>query len=182
MIYHDKFKKIATLLCHFVSHVEENKDEAFMQSFYFRSAKELLEETFPTPETNEAFLGAKNKLSKQILKKEEVEKVILSSLLVNPETPQKIFSMLTDSQFVLGNRTLFRCMQELYKLSIPINVHTICGLLKKEKVYEEIGGAAYLAEILENHLIPASLEEIEFYANLMELWVPLESIHNRTTG
>ena len=85
----------------------------------------------------------------------DAESAVLGSVLRDGDCVHNIMSMLREEMFFLKkNQLVFRCMAELYNRSIGIDVITLASELKKQGVYEEIGGKEYLLSIFE--AVPSS--------------------------
>jgi replicative DNA helicase len=77
------------------------------------------------------------------------EKVILSSLLTNPETVEIIFNHLTVESFYFKNhQELYKIMFFLYKKKIPIDTIILTNFLHDNGLLEKIGGIKLLQQLI----------------------------------
>lgn len=76
------------------------------------------------------------------------EKSVLAALLLDPDAIIKVADILTsDSFFVPAHSKLYDAMVTLYEKRQPIDAVTLTSELRKRKDLEDVGGAAYLAEL-----------------------------------
>lgn len=79
----------------------------------------------------------------------EAEKSILGGLLVQPEAFESVSEILHPNDFYkLVHQKLYQVMVELSQRREPIDIVTVSNALKSKKELEQIGGAAVLAEIM----------------------------------
>lgn len=95
----------------------------------------------------------------------DAEKALLGSLMIRPGGLGEIVDILTHETFYARKHQLiFRAILELYTKNDPIDVLSVSAILKDKKVIDDIGGASYLAEIV--NLVP-SASNLEYYAQLI---------------
>ena len=77
------------------------------------------------------------------------EKVILSSLLINPEAVELILHHLTVEAFYFKNhQELYKAILFLYQKKIPIDIVTLTSFLQDNGLLEKIGGLKILTELV----------------------------------
>ncbi len=95
----------------------------------------------------------------------EAEQSVLGSILIDNQVFHKVIDFLSPDDFYRpANGKLFGAMIELVTQSQPIDVLTLSSKLKALEIYEEVGGASYIAEILER--VPTALNA-EHHAKLI---------------
>ena len=78
----------------------------------------------------------------------EAERGVLGSILINPEVLDDVAIILrTDDFFDDGHKALFAQMSEMHDAGKKIDITLLVDRLRSKGVYEQIGGAAYLAEL-----------------------------------
>lgn len=109
-----------------------------------------------------AMTSVNSKLPPQNL---EAEQSVLGSILIDNQVFHKVIDFLSPEDFYRpANGKIFGGMIELITQSQPIDVLTLSSKLKTLGLYEEVGGAAYVAEILER--VPTALNA-EYHAKLI---------------
>ncbi|MEM7645297.1 MAG: replicative DNA helicase [Pseudomonadota bacterium] len=79
----------------------------------------------------------------------DAEKSILGGLLVQPEAFEVVSDILNPTDFYkLVHQKLYQVMVELHNRREPIDIVTVSNVLTARKELEQIGGAAVLAEIM----------------------------------
>jgi len=95
----------------------------------------------------------------------EAEQSVLGGILIDNQTFHKVIEQLTPDQFYRpANAKIFRAMCELSSKAEPIDVVTLTAKMKELDVFEESGGAAYLADLLER--VPTAIHA-EYHAKLV---------------
>ena len=78
----------------------------------------------------------------------EAEQSVLGSILINPESFDKIASLITADDFYLEeHQNIFETMKELYKKNREIDPVTLIDALVREGVYDKAGGTEYIKVI-----------------------------------
>lgn len=78
----------------------------------------------------------------------DAEKSVIAALLLDPDAIIKVADILSaDSFFVPAHAKLYDAMVSLYERRQPIDVVTLTAELRKRKDLQDVGGAAYLAEL-----------------------------------
>jgi replicative DNA helicase len=94
------------------------------------------------------------------------EKIILSSLLVNPEAVELILRHLTVKTFYFKNhQQLYKAIIFLYQKKIPIDIVTLTSFLQDNGLLEKIGGLKILTELINQ--IP-NIIYLEDYIRLLQ--------------
>ena len=95
----------------------------------------------------------------------EAEQSVLGSILIDNQVFHKVIEFLSAEDFYRPSHgKIFGTMVELISHSQPIDIVTLTSKMKSLGVYEEVGGAAYLAELLER--VPTALNA-EYHAKLI---------------
>jgi replicative DNA helicase len=95
----------------------------------------------------------------------EAEQSVLGGILIDNQTFHKIVDAITPEDFYRpAHGKIYTAMCELSARGEPIDVVTLTSKMKELGVYEEVGGAAYLAELLER--VPTAIHS-EYHARLV---------------
>ena len=95
----------------------------------------------------------------------EAEQSVLGGILIDNQTFHKVIDILTPDDFYRpANGKIFAAMCELTAKSQPIDAVTLPAQMREMEIYEEVGGAAYLAELLE--AVPTAVHS-EYHAKLV---------------
>lgn len=95
----------------------------------------------------------------------EAEQSVLGSILIDNQVFHKVIDFLSPEDFYRpANGKIFGAMIDLISQSQPADALTLSSKLKTLGMYEEVGGAAYIAEILER--VPTVLNA-EHHAKLI---------------
>lgn len=85
----------------------------------------------------------------------EAESALLGSIMLRPEAINEIIDFVhADSFYSERHRIIFKTMMELFSKSTPIDLLSISSRLKEKNLLEQIGGASFLAEIVQG--VPSS--------------------------
>jgi len=80
----------------------------------------------------------------------EAEESILSSILIDNSTLLDVMEILSPEDFYRSShQNIFAGIAELFSKNEPADLVTLTNLLREKKQLEEIGGAAYLAQIID---------------------------------
>ncbi len=80
----------------------------------------------------------------------DAEDSLIASILLDSNILLDILDIVSFEDFYSSkNRIIFKSMMEMSKANIPIDLVTLTDQLIKDKVLEQIGGAAYLAKIID---------------------------------
>jgi replicative DNA helicase len=95
----------------------------------------------------------------------EAEISVLGGMLIDPEAIVRVIEILDDTMFYReGNRRLFRAMVRLWERGDVLDAVTLTDELKNVGDYETVGGAAYLAQLLD--AVPTAAN-IEYHARIV---------------
>lgn len=97
----------------------------------------------------------------------EAEQAVLGSIMTDSNVFELVKDILNSDDFYeLKHVNIFRAMEKLYEKGMTIDIVTVSTVLKrKEEVFEAIGGANYLAELVNG--VP-SASNVEHYSNLVK--------------
>jgi replicative DNA helicase len=81
----------------------------------------------------------------------EAEQAILGGILVNNDAMNQVMDILTEEDFYReANGHLFAAMAALYNNSEPVDLITLTHQLKNRNILEKVGGADYIAALVES--------------------------------
>ena len=85
----------------------------------------------------------------------EMEQSVLGAILLENEALAKVLEVLDERDFYQdAHRWIFQAMIELFEENVPIDLLTVTERLRKKERLEAVGGATYLAELVE--LVPTA--------------------------
>ena len=91
----------------------------------------------------------------------EAEQSVLGSILINPESFDKIASLITADDFYLEeHQNIFETMKELYKKNREIDPVTLIDALVRESVYDKAGGTEYIMTIAK--VVPSAANVVDY--------------------
>lgn len=97
---------------------------------------------------------------------EHAEKSVLGSILTDAEAIFSVVDTLSPEYFYFEtNSKIFAAMRELGDQGEPIDLITLTAKLKKNRTLKQIGGTAYLSELL--NIVPTA-GNIKNYAKIVE--------------
>ncbi len=122
----------------------------------------------------ENILGVTGKVTPQAV---EFEEAVLGALMIDDNAVSTILDFLQPQMFyVAANQHIFNAIKKLFTMAQPIDLLTVTNQLRKDKLLDVVGGAAYLSG-LTNRITSAA--NIEYHARVvMEKFVVRELIHN----
>ncbi len=95
----------------------------------------------------------------------EAEKALLGSLMMDKEGMIKVIDLVRPEDFYKNNHgKIYQAMLDIFEKNEPIDLLTLTQRLKEKEELEEIGGAAYLSEILSSVPTPS---HIMYYAKIV---------------
>jgi len=96
----------------------------------------------------------------------EAEQSILGGVLIENDALNTVVEFLGDGDFYReAHQKIFKCMIALSEKNEPLDLITLTNELKKKKELEEIGGASYLAGLVES--VPTAAN-IVYYAKIVK--------------
>jgi replicative DNA helicase len=95
----------------------------------------------------------------------EAEKCLLGCLLIDKEAILRVADFLTPEDFYRGiHQTIYDVCLELFQKGEPIDILTVSNRLEEKKLLEEVGGRAYLTELINSVSTPSNVLN---YANII---------------
>jgi len=109
-------------------------------------------------------------LHREVPQSLEAEDIVLGSLLIDPEVPDKVVGLVSPNDFYLEkNRWVYETCLELYRRREPINQVSVAEHLKARKtektnLLEAVGGVNYLNYLVQQ--VPTTVG-VEYYARII---------------
>ncbi len=95
----------------------------------------------------------------------EAEESILSAILLETNTLLEVLEILNPDDFYrTGHQRIFAAMELLFRKAEPIDLITLTNALRESNQLEEIGGAAYLARLVDT--VPSAIN-VAHYARIV---------------
>lgn len=95
----------------------------------------------------------------------EAEESILSAILVDNDTLLEVLEILSPEDFYRSaHQKIFSAISELFSRNEPVDLVTLTNILREHDRLEEIGGAAYLANLLDT--VPLAVNA-QYYAKIV---------------
>ena len=80
----------------------------------------------------------------------EGERAILGGLRIDNEALPKVLAILTSDDFYReAHRNIFRAIFDLFNKNEPVDLITLTSGLKEKGVFENVGGAVFLMELID---------------------------------
>ena len=96
----------------------------------------------------------------------ETEKTVLGGILVNNKSLNVVLSLISPEDFYKdANRMILERMIVLVDKGLPMDLITLTDELQKAGQLDEVGGAAYIASLMDG--VPKSLN-IEYHARILK--------------
>ena len=109
----------------------------------------------------------------------EAEQSLLGAVLLENEALSKALEIIKTNDFYReSHRQIFQAMLDLYEKNEPADLITVTEVLKRKNKLDEVGGASYLADLLEK--IPTAAN-IEYYARIIQQKSILRNLINSAT-
>ncbi len=97
----------------------------------------------------------------------EAEQAVLGSVLIDPQCMTDVAVQIKPEYFYIPqHREIFSCISSMYELSQSIDFVSLLEKLKKDGVYDEAGGKAYLTELAQ--VVPSSANVLTYVAIVRE--------------
>jgi replicative DNA helicase len=107
-----------------------------------------------------------DKLDKTVPANPEAEEAVVGSLLIDPDAVLKVASFLQPEDFYRErNGWIYRAILDLHERREPADFVTLCDELERNNLLQEIGGAAYITQLINN--VP-SAAYVEHYGRIVE--------------
>jgi len=95
----------------------------------------------------------------------EAEESILSAILVDNDTLLEVLEILSPEDFYRSaHQKIFSAISELFSRNEPVDLVTLTNILREHARLEEIGGAAYLANLVDT--VPLAVNA-QYYAKIV---------------
>lgn len=102
------------------------------------------------------------------------EKAVLGSIMLRKDAMHEVEDILTpDSFYAEKHKMIFQTMLDLASRNEPIDALSLSTKLSEKKIFDQIGGNQYLAEIV--NIVPSSTN-IKHYANIVQKKYILRSL------
>lgn len=122
-------------------------------------------------QNNQPFAKSQLKLPPQDL---NAEMALLGSVMLKPEIVNEVAEVLTARDFYAEkHRKIYQAMLDLYNKNEPIDLVSITSGLKNRKILEAVGGATYLAELV--NLVPTASNAL-YYAEIVKKKAALRNL------
>jgi len=109
----------------------------------------------------------------------EAEQAVLGGILIDNEAIHQVLEIIEVEDFYReSHRKIFLVFLELYEQNQPIDLVTVCEALQKKQQLEEVGGATFLASLVE--VIPTA-SNITYYAKIVKEKSILRKLITRAT-
>src|SRR3990167_1830128 len=106
----------------------------------------------------------------------DTERALLGALMLNQGAMYEVADIVGVDSFYSGkHRTVFDAMLGLHTKSEPIDMVTVSGKLKERKALQDVGGSAYLSELVGAAASPGSAKH---YAEVVQTKFVLRSLIN----
>ncbi|BCO20773.1 replicative DNA helicase [Alteromonas sp. McT4-15] len=105
----------------------------------------------------------------------EAEQSVLGSMLIDPDSWDKVAELVTDTDFYnRSHQIIFRAITRLLNASNPIDLITVSEELEKHDELDDAGGFAYLGELAKN--TPSSANVVSYAQIISERAITRELI------
>ncbi|AEF05478.1 replicative DNA helicase [Alteromonas sp. KS69] len=105
----------------------------------------------------------------------EAEQSVLGSMLIDPESWDKVAELVTDTDFYnRSHQTIYSAITRLLNRSAPVDLITVSEELEKHDELENAGGFAYLGELAKN--TPSSANVVSYAQIISERAITRELI------
>ena len=96
----------------------------------------------------------------------DAERALLGALMLNPNAMYEVADVVGIDSFYTGkHRFVYDAMLSLYGKNEPIDIVTVSGKLKERKLLNDVGGGAFLSELVGAAASPGSARH---YAELVQ--------------
>ena len=97
----------------------------------------------------------------------EAEQAVLGSVLIDPKCLNEIaVAIKTEYFYIPQHKEIYNAMASMYELSQTIDFVSLLEKLKKEGVYDEAGGKAYLTQLVQT--VPSAANVLTYVAIIRE--------------
>ena len=96
----------------------------------------------------------------------EAEQSVLGGVLIDNNVINKVLEILREEDFYReAHQRIFSAMISLYERNEPLDLITLTNELKKRKLLEQVGGASYLAQLVDT--VPTAANTV-YYAKIVK--------------
>lgn len=104
----------------------------------------------------------------------DAERALIGSIMLKPEALHDIVDIVSpEAMYAEKHRLIMKAVFELFSKSEPIDLLTVSGKLKDQGVLEQVGGNAYLAELV--NVVP-SAANAKHYAEIVQTKYMMRSL------
>lgn len=97
----------------------------------------------------------------------EAEQAVLGSIIIDPKSLNEIATQMKPEYFYIPqHREIYTALSSMYELSQTIDFISLLEKLKKDGVYDEAGGKAYLTQLVQT--VPSSANVLTYVAIIRE--------------
>jgi replicative DNA helicase len=94
----------------------------------------------------------------------EAEIAVLGSCLIDPDAIQRIVTLKAEDFYRERHGWIYQAMRELTDKGMPVDFITLSNLLEKQQRLEDVGGPAYLTDLISS--TPTAMY-VEHYAGII---------------
>ncbi|GMO67725.1 MAG: replicative DNA helicase [Endomicrobiia bacterium] len=95
----------------------------------------------------------------------DMEMAVLGAMLIEKEAILKVIGIINEGDFYEDkHRQIFLTIYELYSLNQAVDILTVSESLKKKKIFDKVGGASYLTDLINSVQTAANVES---YASII---------------
>ena len=97
----------------------------------------------------------------------EAEQAVLGSLIIDPKSINEVASLMRPEYFhIPQHKSIYTAISSMYELSQAIDFVSLLERLKKDGVYDEAGGKAYLTQLAQT--VPSAANVLTYVAIIRE--------------
>lgn len=91
----------------------------------------------------------------------EAEEAVIGSILIDQEIVGEVMEIITHDDFYLDfHRSVFEAIEELYDVSEPIDILSVCEKLRSKGILERLGGELKIAQLAD--AVPTSAHAVHY--------------------
>ena len=95
----------------------------------------------------------------------DAEMAVIGAMLIEKEAITKAIDIITENDFYKEiHRQIFITVRDLYLENQPVDIISVSDALKKNAMFAEIGGASYLASLIDSVQTAAN---VEYHASII---------------
>ena len=97
----------------------------------------------------------------------EAEQAVLGSIIIDPKSLNEIATQMKPEYFYIPqHKEIYTALSSMYELSQTIDFISLLEKLKKDGVYDEAGGKAYLTQLVQT--VPSAANVLTYVAIIRE--------------